>query len=256
LIWSKLDWGYKLILLVSLSLLGAGCAAFEDPSHRATANAENTIIASTLSMVELQQETMVSLQATADSAVKFSAQLTQVNSERNALRATLGGASANTGAGGGNPNTTGGVVIRGTPNPGATPSTLDGGVPAGTGPSPTPALSPNIPAFENARTTSDLTADSCAINNQSTFSQSNNIIYFVVVARNLQAGTDFSLKITQDGVLRNRHVSFWVSDAFYETTCVYYGIDRQNIPDFEPGNYTVELLVGEEVVAWSNFVIR
>lgn len=233
-------------LFLLTSLLVGGCAAFEDPSQRATQNAENTALAETVSSVDQQQETLSALRATADSAVLLESQITQVAAERNALQATLtviGSSGGPAPAQATNPN----------PGPASTPSTLDGGAPAGPGPSSTPSNAG--PQYTNSQMASALTDDFCAANNQANFEMGAETIYFVTVAQNISQGTRYSLRISEEGQIRNLDTNFWTSDDNYERTCIYYGIDENNIP-FEPGTYTVELLVNDQTVAQATFTIN
>lgn len=230
--------------LILLGLVISSCAAFEDPSKRATQNAESTMMSSTISAVDTQIETVVALQATADSAVLLEAQLTQVAGERDALQLTVSASGqVTTGITVGQPNS----------NVGSTPSALDGGAPAGNLPSPSPPSTQT--QYINGQTASQLTADYCAAAPQTTFSTTSDVIYFVVTARNLQPNVAFSLRISQEGQIRNLDTNFWVSDGVYDNTCIYYGIDSNNIP-FEAGSYTVELLADTQSIAQTNFTIN
>lgn len=232
------------ILSLIMMVLVTSCAAFEDPSQRATENAENTALARTIAVVDVQIETMVALQATADSAALLSSQVTQIAGERDALRATL-----NIGVPGAN---SGGFSPTSAPAPGSTPSALDGGAPAGPLPSPTTASGVQ---YVQATTSTTLLDNSCAANPQEMFRSDTEVIYFVVTVENLSAGTSFSLRISEEGQIRNLDTNFWTSDGFYDRTCIWYGIDSANIP-FEPGNFTAELLADNRSVAQTSFTIQ
>jgi hypothetical protein len=241
-------WTQWFSLAFIITLLGSACAAFEDPSERATANAQNTAVANTVSAIDLQNETVVALQATANNVSLLEAQVTQIAAERNSLQATV---NALQGGSNGLPNSSAANTI---PAPPTTPSTLDGGAPAGPGPSVTPNAGQQT-AYVDTKTAGALTSDFCAANTQSSFGMEIDTIYFVTVARNINRGVQYSLRITQDGQIRNLDTNFWTSDTSYETTCIYYGIDENNIP-FEPGTYTVELLANNQPVAQSTFTIN
>lgn len=241
---ARIRW-FSLWGIILFVILASGCTAFEDPSKRATENAESTALSRTISAVDMQNETIIALQATADSAALIEAQLTQVVAERNTLQLTVA-AIANSNNGG---------VVLSQPNANPTPqggTTLDGGAPAGPGPSATPNQQPQ---YVDTRISSGVNANFCALNNQSTFSMGTTIVYFVAVGQNIPRGVNYSLRISQDGGVLNQDPNFWTSDDFYESTCIYYEIDENNI-DFEAGAYTVELLANNISVAQATFTIN
>ena len=238
----------SITILVIAVLVISGCAAFEDPSVRATENANSTAISNTVSAVEQQQETVSALQATADSAVLLESQVTQISAERNKLQSTLTALQTSGGAALSQPTSI-------APGPASTPSTIDGGAPAGPGPSPTPPAGNAQARYVNPQIASSLTDSFCAANNQTTVSMGADVIYFVAIAQNIRPGVQYSLRITEGGQIRNLDTNFWTSDDNYESTCIYYGIDENNIP-FEAGTYTAELLANNEPVAQANFTIN
>lgn len=235
-------------LLVTGGMLSA-CAAFEDPSRKATQNAENTAVWATVAVSKNQNETIVALIATADNASVLAQQATQVSIERDQLRATVNAISNNPV----NPSLPGAAF-------GTTPPALDGGVPAGPGPtsqvggsSTTQDTSTGI--YVSATTASTLTADFCAADALTTFAADAPLVYFVTLARNVPSGVAYSIRVSSNGSVVNQDTAFWTSDAVYDETCIYYALDNANIPDWAAGTYTVELLANNASVSQSTFQI-
>ncbi len=233
------------------AFLMSSCAAFEDPSKRATANAEDTAVAATLSVVEFQNETMVALRATADTGVALSQQLTQ--SANNPASTPVN-----------NTNSTTGSSVFGTAAP-----AVDGGNPIGTVPTPTftlPAITPTVDTgagtvetvYSRATIASSLDDAYCALNNVDTFDLTNmETVYFVVYVQNLQPGVSFSLRIENlAGGLAAVDQNFWTSDGEYDSTCVYYGIDSQTMGgEFLAGSFNAILQADGQNVINAEFYI-
>ncbi len=232
-------------LLVLMGFLSA-CAAFEDPSRKATQNAESTALWATVGVAQNQNETIVALIATADNASILAQAATQVSVERDQLRSTIN-AIAN------NPVSSGLPVAPF----GSTPPALDGGVPAGPVPTTQSGSSTNnsTGTYVSGTTASTLTADFCAADSVTTFAADAPLIYFVIVARNVLANVEFSIRVSSNGSVVNQDTAFWTSDAVYPDTCIYYALDNANIPDWAAGTYTVELLANNQSVSQVTFQI-
>lgn len=233
------------------SLLGvvtflSACAAFEDPSKKATQNAESTALWATVTLAGSQNETIVALRSTADNAALMVQQATQVSVERDQLRATLS-AMGNSGVVG-QPN----IPFGSTP-----PTAIGGGVTAG----PQPTQNPNtgqttgLGSYSTATTGATLTDDFCAGDSITNFAADSPVIYFVTVGENVPAGVAFSIQITSGGVVVNKDTNFWTTDAVYEQTCVYYAVDNLNIPNWAAGTYLIELLANNQSVSQVTFQI-
>lgn len=230
-------------------LLVAGCAAFEDPSVRATENAESTLIEQSIQEMQTQAVTMVALQQTADSAVIVANQLNQVSTERANLQGTV---SALQSFGGSQPQAN---VFVPNSSAGATPAIgVDGGPIAG--PLPTTQTSSATNSGANYNQTvmaTSLTTDYCAQDSATSFSVNADLVYFVTVANNINAGIRYTLRISDaEGMVVNTDADFWTSDQTYERTCIYYGIDGTNIP-FVVATYRVELLADNVSVTSASF---
>ncbi|MBI5929362.1 MAG: hypothetical protein HY862_08645 [Chloroflexi bacterium] len=235
-------------LLVVMGLLSA-CAAFEDPSKKATQNAESTALWATVGVAQNQNETIVALIATADNASVLAQQATQVSVERDQLRATINAVANN-------------PVNPGLSNIpfGSTPPALDGGVPAGPLPtnqagSSTTTQNNGTGIYVTATTGSTLTTDFCAADSLTTFASDAPLIYFVTVARNIPSGVEFSIRVSSNGSVVNQDTAFWTSDDVYPETCIYYALDNANIPNWAAGTYTVELLANNQSVSQVTFQI-
>lgn len=245
----------SLVAIVML-LFVASCAAFEDPSQRATENAENTAFARTVSAVDVQLETMAVLQQTADGVEQLEAQMAQLQNDRDRLATQI--------ANGGQIPSSASLPTVDNSNPYITqqPSPIPapqetqavgGGVPAG--PQPTEAVAGNQ-QFPSAVTSTAVDENACRpIGVTDTFSMQAEVIYFVVTAVNLNAGTNFTLRVMQGEEELDIDPVFWTSDSNYEQTCVYYGLDSQNF-EFLAGTYTVELLANNQLVQQAEFTLQ
>lgn len=232
---------FGIISLITVSVLSS-CSAFEDPSKRATANAEDTAIAATISVVEFQNETMVALRQTADAGVALSQQMTQ--SAGNPVAANP---NAN------NTDSSKGPVT--TPQPTAFGGGNSGGNSPTSIPTPIPTSPPATAIYSYATTTDTLDNAFCALSDVTEFSVNADIVYFVIEVQNLKPGVVFSLRVRgADGGLPGRDDNFWTSDTLYESTCIYYGIDADTMP-FEVGTYRAILLANGEEVIESTFYL-
>lgn len=247
-------WFLGIVALIMAGILSS-CAAFEDPSKRATANAEDTAVAATLSVVEFQNETMVALRATADAGVVLSQQMTQ--SANNPVSTSVSNTNTNTGD-----------SVFGTAAP-----AVDGGNPIGTVPTSTFTPSAIIATpttdtsgtngttttvYSRATIASSLDDAYCALNNVDTFDLTSvDTVYFVVYVQNLQPGVSFSLRIENlAGGLAAVDQNFWTSDDEYASTCVYYGIDAQTMGGaFTAGSFDAILQANGQNVINAEFYV-
>ena len=243
------------LVAVVMMMFVASCAAFEDPSQRATENAENTAFARTVSAVDVQLETMAVLQQTADGVEQLEAQMAQLQNDRDRLATQVanGGQFVNNAP---VPTTNNDDPFFTQPSPIPSPQqtqALGGGVPAGT--QPTATITANQ-QFPSAVTSTAVDETACRpIGVTDTFSMETEIIYFVVSAVNLNAGTNFTLRVMQGEEELDIDPVFWTSDTHYEQTCVYYGLDSQNF-QFLAGTYTVELLANNQLVQQAEFTLQ
>ena len=80
------------IKTISLMILGlwllAACAAFEDPSKKATQNAQNTALWTRVYGLETRESTVEALRQTADSANRLATDLANSNAQLQAERVT------------------------------------------------------------------------------------------------------------------------------------------------------------------------
>lgn len=228
-------------VFIIFTILLSSCAAFEDPSKRATENAEITALWSEVDAINTQAPTVQAMRQTAENANLFATQLAQANADLAAARSTNVALQNNPGA----------AIISTIPpsNANGQPTALGGGVPAGQGPSPVPAAQ-----FVQTTTTTGTNDDGCSIDNQNVFTTDTSILYFVTTALNLSSNTSFTLQITTSGQVLMTDQDFWISDDEYNNICVWYGIDQDTIA-FNPGTYTVQLLVNNVISADATFVI-
>ncbi|NDJ86319.1 MAG: hypothetical protein GYB66_10565 [Chloroflexi bacterium] len=223
-----------------LLALMAACSAFEDPSKRATENAQNTEVWTRVYGLETQEATIQAMQQTADSAIVQASQLEQANTRIAELQGTNAALLSN-------------------PGTGATPfvagTAVGGGAPAGPGPSPSALASPgSTTRYIEATTSTGQDQDGCATGTQTTFSPDAGSLYFVVRAQNVVPGISYGLRVTTNGQQVAVDPDFWTSDVQYDETCIWYEIDDSTIA-FTPATYTAELLANNAVVAQATFVI-
>lgn len=263
-------------LVLILTVLSA-CAAFEDPSQRATENAQNTALWTLVYDFQTQKPTMEAMALTADAAVQLSTQLSNVSIQNQNLQRTndalvalaRGGQGLQpTAIGGGQP--AGVVPTSGVPS-GSIPTTVAGqpgqGLPTPTfNVSGSNTISTNVTGntssgagFSRAAMSLSRTDDGCAQDIQNSFVQTIDSINFTTEVRNITPGIGFSLNIKfQDPVSGERIVAsdpdFWISDDNYDQTCVWYNIDRSTMV-FNVGTYIAEFLADGEVGAQTTFTI-
>ncbi|MCI0712151.1 MAG: hypothetical protein L0154_18495 [Chloroflexi bacterium] len=243
------------LVAIIVVLFVTSCAAFEDPSQRATENAENTAFARTVSAVDVQLETMAVLQQTADGVEQLEAQMAQLQNDRDRLATQVAnGGQFNSGPVPTTNNSDPFFTQQPSPIPAPQQTqAVGGGVPAG--PQPTQAV-PGNQQFIGAVTSTAIDQSTfCALSPTDTFSTQAEVIYFVVTAVDLNPGINFTLRLMQGETTLDTDPTFWTSDAFYEQTCIYYGMDSQNF-EFMTGTYTAELLANNEVVQQAEFTLQ
>lgn len=225
---------------ILFAILLSSCSAFEDPSKRATENAEITALWDQVNAINTNAPMVEEMQMTANGANALATQLAQSQSDLAAARSTNIALQ----------NNTGGVAVGTLPSSNGLPSTaIGGGAPAGPGPSSVPSAQ-----FVQTTTSTGTNEDGCAVDTQNVFSIDDSILYFITTALNLPTNTSFGLRITSAGQTLMTDEDFWISDADYDSICVWYGIDQDTIV-FSPGTYTVQLLANNTVSAEATFII-
>lgn len=229
-------WGSLIIILVGFI---SACAAFEDPSKKATENAQNTALWTRVYALETQESTIVALRQTADGSVIMQTQWADATVQVGALRATNSALLRNP-----SPPTVA------TPN--LPPTAIGGGAPAGPQPTEIPSLATR---YSQATTSTDQDEDGCAVNITTSFeAETTELIYFIVRVSGVVPGTTYGLRVSSFGQVVAVDPNFWTSDQAYADTCVWYGIDRDTM-EFEAGTYSAELLANGVVAARTTFVI-
>lgn len=231
---------YGASFLIIFAILLSSCAAFEDPSKRATENAEITALWTQVNGINTNAPTVEAMRLTADSSDSLATQLAQSQSDLAAARSTNIALQ----------NNTGGVVVGTIPaSNGVAATAVGGGLPAGPGPSAIPSVQ-----FIQTTTTTGTNENGCAVDTQNVFTIDDPILYFVTTALNLPADTGFTLRITSAGQVLMTDEDFWISDAEYDSICVWYGIDQDTIT-FNPGTYTIQLLANGVLGSEAVFII-
>ena len=258
--------GIFVILLLATVL--TACAAFEDPSQRATENAQNTEIWDRLYDFQEQMPTVEAMAQTADSAVFLATQLAQANSLNQSYRSTLTFMESNAGSfgSGAAPTAIGGGQSSGS-FPTQVPNTSSNSVPptqiaasssigenTGSSTGQTNQTTASGTRFTRSVTGSSRGDDNCAATLQNTFSTSASSIIFSSNVFGVVQGTAFGLRILSEDRVIASDPDFWIADDNYDDTCIWYEIDRNNMA-FNPGTYIAQLTADNEVGATATFVI-
>ena len=252
--------------LVVISTISA-CAAFEDPSQRATENAQSTALWTLVYDFQTQKPTLEAIAQTADGAAFFATRLAQINDENNNLRATNAALLANPASSGGVPTAIGGGQPAGSiptsnvfsSSAGSVPTQVvrtSTPIPANTSNTNVSGVTSSGVRFSGSLTGTDIDDFGCVTGIQNTFAQSVESVYFATTALNVTQGVAFSLRIkdASDGRTVASDPNFWVADDVYDETCIWYNIDRSTMV-FNQGTYTIELLADGEVGASVTFLI-
>ncbi len=228
-------WGLLTVTIIGFVSFISACAAFEDPSEKATQNAQSTQLWTLVHGIETQASTVEALRQTADSAVVVQTQWANATLQVGALRATNQALLRN-------PAPTANINL---------PPTVPGGgsAPVGSAPSPVPGSQ-----YMQGTTSTEQDENGCAVGIQNTFTQEVQEVYFITRILDLTPGITFGLRIRNAGQVVMTDPNFWVSDDAYDDICVWYLIDRETIA-FEAGTYTVELLVNNVARARTTFVV-
>ncbi len=243
------------ILLIFL-LVGCGEGSiFEDPEAKATRESQGTAFVQTIAVIETQQVTMAALQATAENANLMGTQVAQLSAQNQALQSTL---VANSG------RATVPVVQSqpiptidpNAPLPGQQPAELAGGGQSTGG-------TTNFQQSGGGQTTTGGTTyidavtstgvqdeDGCAVDSLAQFDASEDEIYMVTTAVNVQPGIAYNTQWSYNGTIFFESDT-WTSDATYDEICIWYYITAP----FDEGAYSVELLANGQVAARRTFQV-
>jgi len=222
------------MLISGLAACGPG-DLFEDSSVKATREAQDALYQQTLVFVETQAATLVALQSTADAAAIMSTQIVRLGAQNRSMQSTIDAAFA-----GVSPQQTL-IPQPAAPQPGQTLQPNVGSTPL------FPENNPPTPTSQTASFVQATTAtavsddDGCAENEVSTFETTEDQIYMVTVARNVQPGTTFFTRWTPQGQGSFETVS-WTPNEFFDEVCIWFFIQPSDLI-FQPGNWTVELVV-------------
>lgn len=232
---SRGAWSLLLFLFAGLAACGPG-DIFEDSSIKATREAQDVLYQQTLVFVETQAATLIALQATADGAAAMGTQVMQLGAQNRSLQGTIDAAFA-----GVSPQQTL-VPQPAAPQPGQTLAPNAGSTPLfpeSNPPTPTQVASAS---FVNATTSTAVSDDNgCAEDSVSVFETSEDQIYMVTVAQNVQPGTTFFTRWQPQGGTSFETVS-WSPDEFFDEVCIWFFIEPSDLA-FQPGGWSVELIV-------------
>jgi hypothetical protein len=202
----------------------------------------------TLIFVETHAATLVALQATADGASAMGTQVVQLGAQNRSLQGTIDAAYA-----GISPQQTlipqpaavqPGQTLQ--PNAGTTPLFPDSNPPT-----PTPGISASFVQATTATTVNDV--NGCAEDSVTRFETTEDQIYMVTVARNVQPGTTFYTRWLRQGGTSFETVS-WTPDESFDEVCIWFFIEPADL-SFEAGSWSVELVVDGLAAVTRNFQI-
>lgn len=237
--------------VLGIAACGPG-GLFEDSSIRATREAQNAVYEETLIFVQTQGATVIALQDTAEAVGVMGTQIIQLEAQNQALQGTLQALAA-------------GAPLAQPPQPqpaagqpGATPAPGFGSTPlfpdvSGSTPTPPPAAPSGVGVLSAVTATGVNDTDGCALDDVSVFETTEDEIYIVVAARNVEPGTTFFTRWLYNGQRQFDSVS-WTPDTFFEQVCIWFYMEPFDAP-FSPGNWTVELLANNQVAVSRTFQI-
>lgn len=225
---------------------------FEDSSLRATREAQNSLYEQTIESVQTQASTVEALRATAESASSMATQVIRINAQNRALEATIDALALGISQAQAN------APLPPAAQPGGTPIVSNQLFPNANLPTPTtaaplaPATGVTIVEATTALTVSD--EDGCATEWADIFEPTEDRIYMVVRAQNIQAGTLFSTRWLFENQNRFDTVT-WTADQFYPELCIWFYVTPEDMV-FQPGLWTVQFLANRSAVVSRLFEVR
>ncbi len=243
--------GLLLVLWLWSSACGPG-QLFEDSSQRATREAEREIFRETIAFMDTQAPTLVAIRATAQEASAMGTQIVQLQAQNRAAEATITAVfSGNTNSVAQQP-----APPAGQPSGQVSAAALAGSTPIGAVvSSPTPPPAPVVGAtFASATTATGVRQDDgCPQDNVNQFPPSEDEIYLVVTARDVQPGTTFYSRWRGPDSQPFDTVS-WTPDAPFDEVCIWFFITPGDLA-FSPGEWEAQLLADDQVVIRQPFSI-
>lgn len=234
------QWGLWFGILGIIAACGPG-EIFEDSSDKATRETQNEIYYQTVVFVETQVSTLAALQATADSANRMATQIIEIGAQNQALQSTLDAAARGQS----------GQILQPQP-PAGQPA--DGTAVSGNSaffPQQQPAA--NMTIYTEAVTATGVNNDNgCPLDNVTDFDASEDQVYMVVAAQQVQAGTTYYVRWSNNNQVVSESVN-WTSDAAYDQICIWFYMEAEG--RFASGNWTVELIADELPVISRSFRI-
>lgn len=238
-------------------VLLTGCnegGIFEDPEAQATRESQGTAYVQTIAVIETQQGTVVALQATADNVGLMETQVAQLSAQNQALQSTVAAGQGRSTA----------PVVQSQPLPTTDPNAplpgqqspeLAGGGSAtgNTGFQQQGGVqqTTNGTTYVDSTTATGVRNDTgCAVDSVAAFDASEDEIYMVTTALNVQPGISYNTQWAYGGTVFFESDT-WTSDQTYDEICIWYYITAP----FDEGAYTVELLADGQVAARRTFQV-
>lgn len=247
-----LAWGGLLAGVVfALAACGPG-GVFEDSSARATRESQDNLYLATVQSVQTQASTIEALRATADSAAAMATQVVRINAQNSALEATIDALAL------GITQPVNTSPLPPAAQPGGTLSGSNQLFPNANNPTPTiapPALPASGVTILDATTALAVSDDTgCALDRTTIFEPTEDQIYMVIQAQNIEMGTLFSTRWLFDNQNRFDTVT-WTADQFYAELCIWFYVTQEDMV-FQPGLWTVQFLANRSSVVSQTFEIR
>jgi hypothetical protein len=235
-------------LVLGVLVLAAltGCDTFTNSAQVGELETRNAQLQGTIGAIGTPASTIVALQMTADRALMLQAEMNNVQGTALAVQSTLTA-----------------LGLGGLPQPtpmapniqSGQPSAADGGGGAPAGTTPSPQMSSSGTAFSNTTTATGVRdADGCAAGPINIFDTTEDQIFVVTTITNLKAGSTFAARWLANGSLYYDDTRCWIPNQDWDNVCAYCSI----VPDtgsFEPGSWTVELLLDGQLLSQSQFQV-
>jgi hypothetical protein len=230
---------------VTAALLLGACGSFTEGAQVNELETRNAQLQATIDVIGTPAATIVALQMTADRALVMQAEMNGVQGTALAVQSTLTALQLNGGVFVAQPTTLA-PSIQGTP--------LGGGQPAG-GVTPAPSSGSAPTTFSQTTTATGVReADGCAAGGTSIFEATEDEIYVVTMITNLKAGAVFGARWLAEGSLFHDDTRCWIPAEDWASVCAWCSIVSDG-GRFEPGNWTVELMLNGQLLSQAQFQV-
>jgi len=239
---------YVLVILALVALVVSACGSITGSDDIAQLETRNAQLQGTIDAVGTPMLTVAALENAATQNAVLQSQLNQALAEKLAVQATLTVYELSGGGPAARPTAAAVAVTPGAAQPGAPPT-----VAVGPTSSPTPPGSDT--RFTQTVTATGLDQSDCATGVTSVFDATEDLIYVNTRINVLEAGSTLSARWYANSELFFDDTQCWIPDQDWFNICAYCSI----VPDtetFEPGSWTVELLLNGQVLSQAQFQVQ